>query len=148
MARGNGTANAEGAVNEAGTGEDADKKRGSRSYIVVPLPPDLKSRFESEAEAADLPAGPYVRNLLAKLLGIELPPAAITARRSKYASDEERKAAQKQRNQNRSATMRDLFALFKAAQASGLSPEEAAQRAAQGMLEKGSTPTEGEPVTA
>lgn len=114
--------------NEGGT-ESPKAKRSSRTYIVVPMPPDLKARFESEAEAADMPAGPYVlRNIIAKFLGIEIP-VQTTARRSKYSSDDERKEAQKARAQSRSATMKNLMAEFRRLQASGVSADEAVARA-------------------
>lgn len=118
------------------TGEapKAKRNRPDRSYVVVPLPADLKARFEEEAKTADVPVGPYVRNLLARFLGIEIP-VTTTARRSKYATDEERKNAQKARNQNRSSTMRDLMAAFRKAQASGKSPEEAAAEASAAILD-------------
>lgn len=150
MARGNGTAES---TPEGATATEP-KVRPDRSYIVVPVPAELKSRFEEEAKTADMPVGPYVRNMLAKFLGIEIPVTA-TARRSKYGSDEERKAAQKARNQNRSGTMRDLMAAFREAQASGKSPEEAAQLASAKiaqLLANGPAvapaPATAEPVTA
>lgn len=161
MAKGNGTAVADGeaVATGDGTGEPAKAKkaRPDRSYIVVPVPQDLKARFESEAKTADVPVGPYVRNLLARFLGIEIP-VSITARRSKYENDDQRKAAQKARNQNRSGTMRDLMKAFREAQASGKSPEEAAAIASQAianLLANGPSPApakaespEGEPVAA
>lgn len=142
MAQGKGTAGAvaeapaDGATGEAANGTTAEAKtnsRPNRSYIVVPVPADLKTRFEEEAKAADVPVGPYVRNLLAKFLGIEIPVSAST-RRSKYASDEERKAAQTTRNQTRSATMRNLMAAFRDMQAKGISPEEAARLASAQVI--------------
>lgn len=164
VARGNGTAEApsgttEGANGEAGSnGTDAAKSkkvRPDRSYIVVPVPAELKARFEEEAKTADKPVGPYVRDLLAEKLGItiEMP---TTARRSKYENDEQRKAAQKARNQTRSGEMRDLMKLFREAKAKGANPEDAARIASQGVLDlikNGPSPApaaapEGEPAGA
>lgn len=115
-----------------GTGEAPSEPKKDRSYIVVPLTPDVKSRFESEAKAADKPAGPYVRDLLFGFLGIPIPATTVT-RRSKYASAEEREAAQKERNKSRSATMRDLMKAFREAQKSGMTPEEAVKAASESV---------------
>lgn len=141
MAQGKGNAATVDATASDGAGTDEGaptetkqkKARPNRSYVVVPMPGDLKARFENEAKAADKPVGPYVLGLLAQSLGIEIP-VTVTARRSKYNSDEERKAAQKARNQNRSATMRDLMAAFRDAQKAGANPEEAARIASEAML--------------
>lgn len=133
MAKGNGTATQD--ANATGSESNADgtteAPRKARSYIVVPMPPELKERFEAEAKAADQPVGPYVlRSVIAKQLGIDIPVTTI-ARRSKYASDDERKAAQKARNQSRSETMRALMANFKALQAKGVSAEDAVKQASE-----------------
>jgi hypothetical protein len=126
-------------------GEGANP-RTARSYIVVPLPPDLKTRFQEEAKVADKDVGPYVRDLLAQFLGIEIPVTAVS-RRSKYASDDERKAAQKTRNQSRAATMKDLMNRYKAALAAGKSAEEAVNESIQSAT-TGTPAPEGEPVAA
>lgn len=147
MAKGNGTAGAaEQGTAESTGAEGTDAKansRPNRSYIVVPVPADLKTRFEEEAKAADVPVGPYVRNLLAKFLGIEIPVTAST-RRSKYASDEERKAAQTARAQSRSATMRNLMTAFREMQKNGVSPEDAARLASASVIAGAGAPTGAE----
>lgn len=133
MARGNGAATADGqATTEGQQGEQQNgsgNSRANRSYIVVPLPADLKERFENEAKTADKPVGPYVRDMLAQFLGIEIP-ATVSTRRSKYANDEERKAAQAERTKSRSQTMRNLMAQFREFQAKGIPADEAARLAA------------------
>lgn len=80
----------------------------SRSYIVVPMPTFMRQRFIAEAKAADKPTGPYVRDLIAQQLGIELPPST-TSRRSKYASPEEAKAAQKAKAKARNELIKALL---------------------------------------
>ena len=80
----------------------------SRSYIVVPMPQFMRERFIAEAKSADKPTGPYVRDLLAEKLGIELPKTATT-RRSKYASPEEAKAAQKAKAKERNELIKSLL---------------------------------------
>jgi hypothetical protein len=132
----NGSEGVEGAQAAADTAK-------ARSYIVVPVPPDVKSRFESEAKAADnKPVGPYVRDLLFGFLGIPIP-ETTTTRHSKYASKEEREAAQKDRNKSRSQTMKALMKAFRDAQAAGVSKEEAAELA--GRMVAGTAPTTAEP---
>lgn len=84
-----------------------------RSYIVVPMPAFLRERFIQEAKQADKPTGPYVRDLLAEKLGIELPKEAVT-RRTKYSSPEEAKAAQKVRSKERNELIKALLAEHKA----------------------------------
>jgi len=122
-----------------GNAPEGDNPKRDRSYIVVPVPPEVKSRFEDEAKAADKPVGPYVRDQLFGFLGIPIPITTVT-RRSKYASAEEREAAQKERHKNRSATMRDLMKAFREAQAKGLSGDAAVQAASQAVA--GGTPAE------
>lgn len=143
---GQGTAEGAGGDNAGADGAEATNPRTARSYIVVPLPPDLKTRFQEEAKVADKDVGPYVRDLLAQFLGIEIPVTAVS-RRSKYASDDERKAAQKTRNQSRAATMKNLMDRYKAALASGKSAEEAVNESISGAA-TGAPAPEGEPVAA
>lgn len=135
------TATAE-APTDGTTGEGAAtpkaNARPNRSYIVMPLPADLKARFEEEAKVKDVPVGPYVRDLLAGYMGITIP-ATVSTRRSKYASDEERKAAQTQRNQSRSQTMRNLMAQFREMQKNGVSAEDAARLASAAVISGAAT---------
>lgn len=131
-----------GSEGEAGAQAAADTQAGAegtaapkreRSYIVVPLTPELKERFESEAKAADnKPVGPYFRDLLFGLLGIPIPETTVV-RHSKYASKEEREAAQKERNKNRSTTMKTLLERFRQAQKTGVSDDQAADLAARAV---------------
>lgn len=148
MAQGKGS-NATSEAPAEGAGEASGKanSRPNRSYIVVPVPADLKARFEEEAKTKDVPVGPYVRDLLAGFLGITIP-ATVSTRRSKYASDEERKAAQKARTQSRSNTMRSLMAAFREMQQKGVSPEEAARLASAQVLTSGANGTTETPVEA
>lgn len=80
----------------------------ARSYIVVPMPSNMREMIVAEAKAADKPVGPYLRDWIAAQRGIELP-ATVTTRRSKYTSEEERKAAQKERNKSRSELIKQLL---------------------------------------
>lgn len=156
MARGNGTdsAGAEGATAtaEAPTTEltpeeqakleakrEARKaRRAQRSYVLVPMPSNMKAVFEDEAKTAEKPLGIYVRDFLAGQRGIEIP-VSVTTRRQKYASDEEREAAKKARRESRSNTMKGLMATFNLLTKSGISAEQATAVAAAAL-------TSGRPI--
>lgn len=125
-------------------------RRAQRSYVVVPMPANLKEILQGEANGKDQPIGPYVRDLIAQLKGVEIPVTTAT-RRVKYANDEERDAARKARRESRSSTMKNLMNEFRKLTASGLSPEEATARAAANVASGNLTPDaapEGEAVPA
>lgn len=121
-------------------------RRAQRSYVVVPMPANLKELLQNEANGKDQPIGPYVRDLIAGLKGVEIPVTTST-RRVKYASDEERDAARKARRESRSSTMKNLMEEFRKLTKSGLSPEEATARAASNVASGNLTP-DAEPVAA
>jgi hypothetical protein len=121
-------------------------RRAQRSYIVVPMPANLKQIFQDEANAADKPIGPFVRDFLAQSKGVEIP-VTVSTRRVKYANDEERDNARRARRESRSSTMKNLMSEFRKLQASGLSPEEATARAAANVASGNLTP-EPEPAAA
>lgn len=101
------------AATDGTEGQTEGQTRSGRSYIVVPLPENVKQMFTEEAKAADVPVGPYVARQLAQFRGFELP--VITAsRRRKYANAEEAAAAQKAARQERSSLMKQLLAEHKA----------------------------------
>lgn len=126
-------------------GETPAKSRPSRLYIVVPMPSNLKERLEADAKTAEKAAGPYVRDFLAQQLGVTIE-VTETARRSKYASDDERKAAQAKRNTDRSATMKLLMATFRKALKDGVDPGVAAQLAAAQAVTGPGVEAEAEPA--
>ena len=152
MARGNGTdsATAEAPAKKELTPEEQEKRkqrRQLRSYIVVPMPANMKSIFEAEAQQAEKPAGVFIRDLLAGQRGIEIPVSVSTPRR-KYATDEEREAAQKTRRETRSNTMKALFAQFNALKAQGLSVEQATAQAAANVADGTPVPETAVPAAA
>jgi len=89
----------------------------------------------------------FIRDLLASQRGIEIPVSVSTPRR-KYATDEEREAAQKTRRETRSNTMKALFAQFNALKASGLSVEQATAQAAANVASGAPVPETAVPATA
>lgn len=107
-------------------------RRQNRSYVVVPMPQNMKALFEEEAKVADKTVGAHVRDFLAGIKGIEIPVTVSTPRR-KYATDEERDAAKKQRRESRSGTMKGLMHAFQALVKSGVSAEQATAIAAAAM---------------
>lgn len=118
-------------------------RRSQRSYVVVPMPPNMKALFEEQAKAADKAVGPQVRDYLAAQLGIEIP-VTVSTRRVKYATDEERDAAKTARRQDRSSTMKALMAQFRALTKGGMSAEQAVLAASQNVA-TGAPAPEGEP---
>ena len=115
MARG-ATAEAEQATATEGEQQDGEQKpkraaNPNRSYIVVPMPPNMKKLFEDEA--GDKAVGPYVRDLLAQQRGIEIPKTEVS-RRHKYANEEEKKAALKAQRKSRSDLIKQLMAEHRA----------------------------------
>lgn len=150
MARSNGSTATDAEGTDQTSGTDAEggttKAKPNRLYIVVPMTAEMKSLFESEATEAKVSVGPFVRNWIAQQRGLEIP-VVTTARRSKYANDEERKAAQTARNATRSGTMKDLMAAYKKLLESGVGPEQAAQMAAAQKIASDS-PSEAVEATA
>lgn len=127
---------------------DRKARRALRSYVVVPMPADMKARFETDAKTADKPIGPFVRDFLAQTLGIEIP-VTTTTRRVKYATDTERDAAKVARRQERSGTMKALMAQFRALTKGGMSPEQAVLAASQNVASGTPVPAEEQaPATA
>lgn len=97
-----------------GTGGYSPEELG-RANVVVPMPAFFKELLAQEAKAADKPVGPFLRDLLASARGITIPESAVR-RRSKYASDEERRAAQKASMRVRSELIKQLIAEHRARQ--------------------------------
>lgn len=125
--------------------EQRKARRAQRTYVVVPMPANLKSVFEEEAKNADKAIGPYVRDFLAQVKGIEIP-VTVTTRRVKYANDEERDAAKKARRESRSSTMKALLAHFNQLTKGGMSAEQATAQAAANVA-NGVSP-EAQPAAA
>lgn len=138
-------ASIEGQITSGDATGPAPKARAARLYIVVPMPANMKDRFEADAKTADKPVGPYVRDFLAQTLGIEIP-VTETTRRSKYASDVERKDAQAKRNADRSSTMKNLMAAYRNALKAGLDPSAAASQAAANVASGAPTEEPAETV--
>lgn len=120
---------------------DRKARRALRSYVVVPMPAEMKAKFEEDAKTADKPIGPFVRDYLAAQLGIVIP-VTVSTRRVKYESDEARDAAKVARRQERSGTMKALMAQFRALTKGGMSPEQAVQAASANVANGVPVPAE------
>lgn len=126
---------------------DRKARRSLRSYVVVPMPGNMKALFEEQAKGADKPIGPFVRDYLAAQMGIEIP-VTVSTRRVKYATDEERDAAKLSRRQERSGTMKALMAQFRALTKRGMTPEQAVLAASANVANGVPAPAEGQASAA
>lgn len=81
--------------------------------LYISTPPVLKERIETEAAAAGVSARVFVRDLLAKMWGLTLPEARS---RTKYASEEEKATAQKEKRVARADLIKQLLAEHRAKQ--------------------------------
>src|SRR5215831_16103264 len=86
-----------------GSGEE--NKNGS---IIFTMPMELKAMIENAAKESNKPVGAYVRGRVAELFGYELP-ATQHGRARKYATVEERLAAQKPSSRNATNSSRNCL---------------------------------------
>lgn len=99
-----------------------DREPSDRVQKMVSLPAELAAMVEKEAEESGLGFATIARLALAERYNYILPPTERKKRISKYATDEEREAAQKQRNAARNDTIKALLKEFRAGNIQ-LSPE-------------------------
>ena len=92
-----------------------EKKSGS---IIFTVPMELKEKVEAAAKGENKPVGAYVRAKIAELFGYELP-ATQHGRARKYATVEERVAAQKEKQNERNALIKKLLAEYRASATGG-----------------------------
>jgi hypothetical protein len=85
----------------------AETEQSDRSSIALQVPNELKELVDAKAEAAKLSTAAYVRGLVAADCSYTMPVDFGT--RSKYGSDEERKAAAKAKAQKRNALLNMLL---------------------------------------
>jgi hypothetical protein len=82
--------------------------------VYVQTPPELRGRLEEVAAQAGVTPQVWVRDHLAGLWGVTLPPVT---KRVKYASEEEKKTALKERSKAKNELIKKLLAEYQAAQA-------------------------------
>jgi hypothetical protein len=104
-----------GAVTAAG-GPLAAKTKAPKTLagVYVQTPPELRGKLEEVAAKAGVTPQVWVRDHLAGLWGIVLPPVT---KRVKYASEEEKKTALKERSRAKTELIKKLLADYQAAQA-------------------------------
>ena len=88
-----------------------------KSRVMVGLPPELKTAIADKAKAGKLSTANFIRQELARAVGYTGPLTIGTGRVRKYANDEERKKARKERNE----LMKRLLKEHEAAQAAATS---------------------------
>jgi hypothetical protein len=82
--------------------------------VYVQTPPELRGRLEEVAAASGVTPQVWVRDHLAGLWGIVLPPVT---KRVKYATEEAKKTALKERSRAKNELIKKLLADYQAAQA-------------------------------
>lgn len=80
-------------------------------YVAVGMTPDLWNAIQ-EQMPANKPTGTFLAEIIAEKLGVTL----TVKSRSKYASEEEKKAAQEKARKDRAALIKELLAAHKAKQ--------------------------------
>jgi hypothetical protein len=84
--------------------------------VYVQTPPELRGKLEEVAAKAGVTPQVWVRDHLAQEFGIVLPPVT---KRVKYATEEEKKTALKERSKAKNELIKKLLAEYQAAQAAG-----------------------------
>jgi hypothetical protein len=104
----------------AGGGSPAAETKAPKTLagVYVQTPPELRGRLEEVAAKAGVTPQVWVRDHLAREFGVVLPPVT---KRVKYASEDEKKAALKERSKAKNELIKKLLAEYQAAQAGGVS---------------------------
>jgi hypothetical protein len=100
----------------AGGGSPAAETKAPKTLagVYVQTPPELRGKLEEVAAQAGVTPQVWVRDHLAGLWGVVLPPVT---KRVKYASEEEKKTALKERSKAKNELIKMLLAEYQAAQA-------------------------------
>lgn len=96
------------------------KEEKDRASIAVAVPIELKNKLEEHAKANETTVAKIARRHLASLVDFDITEfeKQVRTRSSKYASDEERKAAKEKANKERSALIAKLMAKYKSGEIS------------------------------
>jgi hypothetical protein len=104
-----------GAVTAAGGPLAAETKAPKTlAGVYVQTPPELRGKLEEVAAKAGVTPQVWVRDHLAQEFGVVLPPVT---KRVKYASEEEKKTALRERSKAKNELIKKLLADYQAAQA-------------------------------
>lgn len=113
-----GTVEEDGADEVNITQEEIEKlKNRNVAVLTVMMPPVLRDKISEASDAASESAATWARKALADALGYELPKQA-SGRAKKYATDEERIAANKARAKERRETVNALLEKLKSGEIS------------------------------
>jgi hypothetical protein len=111
---GAGSASSGGGQVPAGAPAAETKAPKTLAGVYVQTPPELRGRLEEVAAQAGVTPQVWVRDHLAQEFGVVLPPVT---KRVKYASEEEKKTALKERSKAKNELIKKLLADYQAAQA-------------------------------
>lgn len=81
--------------------------------LTVLIPPLMKDKLKEFCDAQDKSVMDFVRTLVADTIGYELPVKASRVRSSKYATDEERKNAQRKKAADRRSLVSELIKRYR-----------------------------------
>jgi hypothetical protein len=103
-------------VGQAPAGPPAAEAKAPKTLagVYVQTPPELRGKLEEVAAQAGVTPQVWVRDHLAQEFGVVLPPVT---KRVKYASEEEKKTALKERSKAKNELIKKLLADYQAAQA-------------------------------
>lgn len=101
------------AAAEAGT-NGATPAKAKRHVLQITTTEDFDSAFEAKAKAEGKTPAQLARELLAAHVGYTFPPITRTRSVQKYATPEEKKAAQQATSKQRNAAAKALLAALKA----------------------------------
>lgn len=104
------------------TGVEQGAKKGSNN-IQVNLPAELKALVTAKSEELDKSVSGWVASLIARELGYDLPLTHTRERARKYATEEERKAAQAERAREKNSAITALVEAAKRGDIAGLDPK-------------------------
>ena len=108
------------------TGETSENAQpAERRYVAITLTDALRDAIETRATAENTTPGLLCRSIVAQFLGVTIDVDRAAPR--KYATEAERKAAQKAQRADRNALIKQLLAAHKAAQAAGTPAPETAE---------------------
>lgn len=101
---------------EAPKTETPAAKEKDTASIAVAVPKELKEKLEEHAKTGETTVAKIVRRHLAGLVNFDITEfeKQVRTRTSKYATEEERKAAKEKANKERSALIAKLMAKYKA----------------------------------
>lgn len=100
-------------VAEADAVKAKDLPPTERTSIMFSIPAELKAQIDEAAEAKSQPVAALVRSIVADHFNYTLPDIQRGGARKKYANEEEREAARKEKAEKRRILVNNLMKLYK-----------------------------------